>query len=635
MTKSYALPKWQRSLSELAATVTVVAIVATLYWAQAVFIPVGMALFLTFLLTPMVRALQRLGAGRAPSVIIVVVVTAFLAGGTLWIVGRELKELLGELPDYSSNITDKIKSIRALSAGSERLGKMVDEVGGALKSPPPSSPDQAPKVGEPDAGSEPAEKPAPVVLQPGNPPWLEKLPAYLSSAFESLASLALALVLVIFMLLKREDLRNRFLRLVGQGRMSSTTKAVDDAGQRISRYLLMQAIVNGSFGLALTLGLLVIGVEYAVLWGFLAAALRYVPYVGAWIAAAFPVLLSLATIPSWWAPLEVIGLVLTLELTTANVLEPLLYGQSMGVSAVAQLVSAAFWAFLWGPIGLVLSAPLTVVLLVLGKNVPQLEFLDVLLGDEPPLEPAVAYYQRLLARDQDDAAELVLQAVKSSNPEEVYDQLLVPALCCARRDHERDDLTDADQQFVFRTTRDVLDDLGARESSAEPAPESSEEPVPDAAPVVRMAGVTDRPRVQMLACPARDEADRLALLMLQQLLDPVKWAVEVTAVETLTSELLATVAQESRSVVCIASLPPGGLAHARYLCKRFRAQSPRIKIIVGRWGLRGNVAANQEELREAGADMAATTLLETRSQLETWHSILAQGHCTTRTRAPA
>jgi hypothetical protein len=293
----------------------------------------------------------------------------------------------------------------------------------------------------------------------------------------------------------------------------------------------------------------------------------------------------------------------------------MLFGHSMGVSAVAQLVSAAFWAFLWGPIGLVLSAPLTVVLLVLGKNVPQLEFLDVLLGDEPPLEPDVIYYQRLLARDQDEAAQLVLEAAKSSDSEAVYERLLVSALTFAKRDHDRDDLTDADQDFVLQTTADLLEDLGARQSAEIPMADSLRE--------AQSEGAQEQRRIKILACPARDEADRLSLVMLQQLLVPARWEVEVIAVETLTSELLGRIGQEGILIVCIGSLPPGGLAHARYLCKRLRAQFPRIKIIVGRWGLRGNVEANQQQLRDAGADLAATTLVETRNQLESWYSILA------------
>jgi hypothetical protein len=295
-------------------------------------------------------------------------------------------------------------------------------------------------------------------------------------------------------------------------------------------------------------------------------------------------------------------------------MEPLLYGQSMGISAVAQLVSAAFWAFLWGPIGLVLSAPLTVVLLVLGKHVPQLEFLEVLLGDEPALEPDVILYQRLLARDQDEATQLVFNTSKSADSQHVYDELLIPVLNTANRDRANDDLSDDDEQYVLQTLQDILQDLGERRSAAVLAEQANG--------AAETTVKTDQVRIRLLACPARDEADRLGLLMLKHLLDPVKWDVEITAVETLTSELVARVEQEKHAVVCIGSLPPGGLAQSRYLCKRFRAQFPHLKIIVGRWGLRGNVEGNREQLEEAGADVVGTTLRATCTQLDSWLSIL-------------
>jgi predicted PurR-regulated permease PerM len=466
-----------------------------------------------------------------------------------------------------------------------------------------------------------SEQPTAVVLQPESPTWLTRLPALLTSLLESLGGLALALVLVIFMLLKREDLRNRLIRLVSNGQITVMTKALDDAGQRISRFLLMQLIVNATVGLAVGFGLLVIGVQYAFLWGFLAALFRYVPYIGLWIAALSPIILSLAMFEGWFQPLLVIGLFLTIELLASNVAEPRLYGRSIGVSEVALLVAAAFWAFLWGPIGLVLSSPLTVCLVVLGKYVPQLKFLDVLLGDEPPLDAHVTFYQRLLARDQDEATQLVLAQVKASSPEQVYDEFLVPALNYAKRDRERDDLTESDEQSVLQATREILEDLGQRREVVTQAEEAihAENRGNAAAPI----------RLRVLACPARDQADRLALEMLRQMLDPAKWVVEIAAIETLTADLVAQVAEQAPALVCIGALPPGGLAHTRYLCKKLRAQFPEVKIVVGRWGLTGNVDANREQLQDAGADLTAATLLETRSQLTSLLSILAIGQAKT------
>ena len=418
------------------------------------------------------------------------------------------------------------------------------------------------------------------------------------------------------MLLKREDLRNRLIRLVSRGQITVMTKALDDAGQRISRFLLMQLIVNATVGLTVGLGLLAIGVQYALLWGFVAAVFRYIPYVGVWIAALPPIILSLAMFEGWVQPLLVLSLFLAIELLASNIAEPRLYGRSIGVSEVALLVAAAFWAFLWGPIGLILSSPLTVCMVVLGKYVPPLKFLDVLLGDEPPLDAHITFYQRLLARDQDEATQLILAQVKASSPEQVYDEFLVPTLNYAKRDRERDDLTESDEQFVVEAIREILEDLGERREAATQAKEAirPEDQANAAAPI----------RLRVLACPARDEADRLALEMLRQLLDPAKWEVEVAAVETLTADLVAQVAEQSPALVCIGALPPGGLAHARYLCKKLRSRFPEIKIIVGRWGLTGGVEANREQLQDAGADLMATTMLETRNELNSLLPILTQ-----------
>ena len=280
----------------------------------------------------------------------------------------------------------------------------------------------------------------------------------------------------------------------------------------------------------------------------MAAVLRYVPYIGIWIAALPPILLSLAMFAGWAHPLLVIGLFLTVELFASNVAEPRLYGRSIGVSEVALLVAAAFWTFLWGPIGLILSSPLTVCLVVLGKYVPPLKFLDVLLGDEPPLDAHVTFYQRLLARDQDEATQLVLAQAKASPPEQIYDDFLIPALNYAKRDREGDDLTESDEQFILQAIREILEDLGERREAATQANEAiPPEDQPNASSPIRL---------RVLACPARDEADRLALKMLRQLLDPAKWVVEVAAVETLTADLVTQVAEKAPALVCIGACRP-------------------------------------------------------------------------------
>jgi predicted PurR-regulated permease PerM len=619
--KVSAAPGWQRALVVLTGTVVGVVVVSCFYWAQVVFIPVALAVFLTFLLAPLVTFLQRRHLGRMPSVILVVLLAALVLGGVVCLVTVEVTSVARDLPTYTENLKGKIQALRQGSQGSilEGLDKMIQELAKEWEGPAARP---AGTAADQPAGSGGAARanPLAVVVEPDSNAWLSRLPALLRPLVDTLGGLALALVLVVFMLLKREDLRNRLIRLVGRGRLTVMTKAVDDAGQRISRFLLMQLIINASFGFVFGIGLFLIQVPHAWLWGVLAAILRYVPYLGSCITGALLIALSLAIFPGWLQPLLVLGFIVVLELITANVAEPRLFGHSIGVSEVALLVSAAFWAFLWGPVGLVLSSPLTVCLVVLGKYVAQLEFLYVLLGDEQALAPDVTYYQRLLARDQDEAAQLVLAQAKALPPEQVYDELLVPALNAVKRDRERDDLTEADEQFVFRATREIVEDLGERQAAAagpaaEPAREGAVAPTP--------------PRVRILGCPGHDEGDRLALEMLAQLLDPAVWEVEVLSLELLSAELVALAGEKAPAVLCIGALPPGGLAHTRYLCKRLRARLPEAKIVVGRWGLKDTVEQNEEQLREAGADQVATTLLETRRHLCTWLPVLAQAEAKT------
>jgi predicted PurR-regulated permease PerM len=608
LAKAALVPQWQRALIALSSTMIGVVIVGALYWAQVVFIPMALAVFLAFLLNPAVRALQRRGLARVPSVITVVAVAALLLVSISLLAAHQVTSLVADLPNYTANIKARVQSIKELSGGEfgDRLEKMIEEVNGDPKTP------GEPKKEELRTDVAASDNPHPVVLRPQSPTWIGRLPTYLSSTAEVVGGLALALVLAVFMLVKREELRSRFLGLVGDGRISSTTKAVDDAGQRISRYLVMQLMINATFGVVLAAALFLIGVPNAVLWGLLAAVMRYVPYIGAWLATGLLFTLSLAMFAGWWQPLLVLGVMLTLELITSNLVEPLLFGKSLGVSEVALLVAAAFWAFLWGPIGLVLSGPLTVCLLVLGKYAPQLHFLDAVLGDEPLLDPKVNYYQRLLARDQDEATALVLSEAKTRPADELYDELLVPALNYMKRDRDREELAEHDEQFVLRATRETVEDLGLRQlaKSVESPPSAANSPPPQ--------------KARLLGCPGHDEADLVALEMLKQLLDPEKWDVELLSLDLLSAEVIALVGDKTPPIVCIGALPPGGLAHTRYLCKRLRARLPEAKILVGRWGLVSDLERNQEQLREAGADRVETTLLETRDHLQSWLPVLAQ-----------
>jgi hypothetical protein len=433
------------------------------------------------------------------------------------------------------------------------------------------------------------------------------VPSAIGPMLERFASAGLVIVLVIFMLIQREDLRNRLIRLVGYGRLTFTTSALEEAGQRISRYLLMQTIINSSFGLAVTVALYMIGVPYAVLWGFFAAVLRFIPYVGTFAAVIMPSALSLAVFEGWLWPILVVGIFVALELTCNMALEPLLYAESAGVSGVGLLVAVAFWTWLWGPVGLVLATPLTVCVVVFSKYLPRMDFIAVLMSDQPAMESNISYYQRLLALDQAEATEIVEEHLKSHAAEQIYDEILVPALNSARRDRDLGRLTEDGERFIFRATREILDDL-------KNLPPTSSSEAADAEKIALDAnGLTATlAKVRILACAARDEADELALDMFRHLLESTRFEVEVMSEALLASEVVALVAECSPAMILIATVSPGGLGQTRYLCKRLRTRFPKLKIAVGRWGAGSE---NGESILLAGADRVGTTMIETREQM--------------------
>jgi predicted PurR-regulated permease PerM len=582
---------------------TLVLIIACLYWAKAVLVPIALGVLFTFLLNPVVSALHSRGLRRTPAVLVVVVLVFSIVGGVAWTVTRQLSTLAYELPRYEENLKQKITDLRELGKSSviERGLTTVEEITDALqRNPRPSEPQAR---GEPKAApNEQPEKPVPVVVQ--TPSVLWQLPSML----ESLATAGLVIVLVIFMLIRYADLRGRLLYLAGYHRLTIATKALDEAGQRISRYLLMQSIINGSFGTAAGLGFFLIGVPYAMLWGFLAAVLRFIPYAGPTVAAVLPGALSLAVFPGWGQPLLVIGLILLLELATNMIMEPLLYGQSASVSEVALLVAVAFWTWLWGAIGLILATPMTVCISVLGKYIPQIEFIGVLLGDEPVMEFPTSYYQRLIAKDRDEAASLVEEYLETHAPETLYDDLLIPALNRAKRDRQLGTLSDEDVQFILEATRAIVEDVSMRQPQAL----ASAAPM-TMAPASESSAMTPAP--QILGCPAYDAADELALLMLQQLLDPTRYRMAIVSAGMLTGEVLSVVEQQDIRLICVAALPPGALAPVRYLCKRLRTRFPDCRIVVGLWGGEADSNSARVGLREAGADEVGTTLREIHNQV--------------------
>jgi hypothetical protein len=388
------------------------------------------------------------------------------------------------------------------------------------------------------------------------------------------------------------------IRLIGHGRLTLTTQALDDAATRISRYLLMQSLINATYGICVGVGLWIIGRSSAeghfpnvLLWALLAAVLRFIPYLGPIIGAAVPVVLSLAVFNSADVFAATLCMYVGVELVMAQVLEPWLFGSSTGLSVMAILVSAVFWTWLWGPIGLLLATPLTVIVVVLGKYVPQLRFLDVILGDEEVLEPSVRVYQRLLSLDQEEAGELLHDYRKERGLESVYDQVMIPALAMAEKDRHTGQLDTERQAFIRQAMRDLIEELGdaqrVENAATTTAALAEAEVKSDRAPtVVRPSippSISKQPTVTVLCLPAHDEADEIVGLMLAQLLDLKGQPAIAASQVSLAGEMLELVQEHQAGAVCISALPPAALSHSRYLCKRLHARFPELPSLVGLW----------------------------------------------------
>ena len=566
-----------------------VLVIVILYWAQAVLVPIALAVLLTFVLTPAVTWLER-WLGRVPAVLSTVTLVFIVLGLAGWGLARQMDHLADDLPTYRVNILAKIADVRGAGKGGsvERLQETIE----GIKT----------ELGQSSAPTGTASRPVVVTseLVTGFPGF-----SWLGPIVGPVGTAGLVLAMVIFMLLERRDLRDRLIGLIGHGRLTVTTKAFDEAGTRVSRQLLMQSLVNLVYGIAAGTGLYLLGVPYPLVWAALGAALRFIPYLGPVIGAGAPILVSLAALPGWGGPLSVLGLFIALELFTNLVLETVLYAGAAGVSQVALLVSLAFWTWLWGPLGLLMATPLTVCLVVLGKHVPGLELVGMLMADTPALAPEFGYYQRLLARDQSEAADLIEQHIKTEAPRSVYDALLLPALNYAERDRLEQRLSLDEEAAVIDATRELLSDAAESIRRLQAEPSSPDDPA--------LPGPREPLRVLGLAI--NGIADELALQMLGHVLDDLPIVVEITKGRMLASELVSLLKAQGVSVVCLADLPPSPPSKTRYLVKRLHAALPEVRILVGRWGPRALADDSTQPLRDAGATLVATTLAETRTYL--------------------
>ena len=595
-----------KDVYHLLAVVVAVVTIAALYFARVVLIPFALAILFTFILTPVVRLLERARLGRMFSSLLVVVLALGTCAGLGWAVSKQFGQVVNELPGYKLNIKEKLASLHwseshILHSASETVTEISKDL--AAK-PAPSSSDSAQSLeATRSAKDHPATPAQPVPVQVIAPPSLPL--ESMQSILGLLARALIVVVFVIFMLIRREDLRNRLISLIGHGHIHLITQTLDEASSRVSKYLLMQFLVNTGYGIFIGMGLYFIGLPGALLWGVIVGILRFLPYVGPPLGGIMPLLLSMAVFDGWSKPLLVLGLFVITELAVSNLVEPMLYGVHTGISSLAILVAAIFWVAIWGPIGLVVSTPLTVCLLVVGRHVPQLRFLHILLGDEPPLTPESRFYQRLLAMDYEEAREVLQKCLNEMSLEDLYENVLIPALGLAEQDRHQNLLQDENERFISQSTRELIDELWEpRNGETVTEPEG----IRDETSLNVVTPHPSRP-LNILCVPARDEADEIVGTMLAQLLQRAGHQAECLEVGS-AEHMLAQIPKEKPDLVCISALPPFAIPAVRGLYGRMHGQNPNQQITVGLWYFSGDATKLGRRLALKDDAHVFTTLAE-------------------------
>jgi predicted PurR-regulated permease PerM len=605
------LSRTRKTLPGSEAILIAAAAVAALYFGRDIFIPLAMALTLSFLLTPLVMRLERLHLRRWVSVALVVAASFLVLTVVGWVVAAQLISVVNALPNYRDNIQDKIEAIHAPSSGPlAQTITSIKEISGSL-SGEASGPTPPPEVEVPPVRrmsrrelerevtrleTQTKTNPTPVMVV--SPPVPES--TYVRSLFlpvvKPLGTLAVVVVFTIYMLLKREDLRNRTLLLAGVGRLNVMTQALNDAAQRISSFLLMNVLVNAGYGVVFGFGLYLLHVPNATLWGVLIGILRMVPYFGMLVAGSATIVFTLAVFPGWWHPFFVVLLFVGLEILVSNAIEPWLYGSHTGVSSLALLATALVWTLLWGWAGLVLSTPLTVCLIVMGRHVPQFRFLHILLGDEATLAPEAAFYERLLAMDQSEARAIADRFLEGRNLVELYDGVLLPALVLAEQDRHKGNLDEVRGAYLFQSETELIAELTDFKHPWPPA---------------LLAGVkkgSSGKSCPVVCIAASDQADEVAATMLAQMLERSGRKTLLLPSSAISTEILERLSLENDTVVCISALPPFAFAHARAICQQVREHLPRNRIVVGLWGASGERDAIRDRFGKTRPNAVVTTL---------------------------
>jgi predicted PurR-regulated permease PerM len=595
-------------------TIFFIALIATfLYVAREVLIPIALAVLLSFVLSPVVRLFQRWYVPRGLAVVAVVIIAfgVIFALGSLLV--AQVNQLATDLPSYRSTLSDKIKSVRGVAGGSgtlERASEVLQDLSKEIETPKPG----APAAGARLPGT--TIRPIPVEVRQPEASALQTFAALITPLVNPLAMTGIVVIFVIFMLLQREDLRNRLIRLAGAHDLQKTTLAIDEAGYRLSRLLLAQLALNAGFGVVIGLGLWVIGVPSAPLWGIIAMALRFVPYIGAAIAAILPLIVAAAVGEGWSMMFWTAALFLVVEPLAGHVIEPMLYGHSSGLSPVAIVVSATFWTWLWGPIGLVLATPLTICLVVLGRHVDRLEFLEVLLGNEPALSPPQLVYQRLLAGDPVEAIEQAQKYLKESSLTEYYNNILLEGIRLAGADARKGLLEQDRAVRIKETVAEVVEDLNSHEDTR------SETQTPGAGP-----GLSQLTKAEMelgrgadvlpaewgeervLCLPGMGYLDEAAALIVAQVLRKRQFGVRAEQADALSVSRIFTLDTAGISAICVCYIENASAAQIGYAVRRLRRKEPQAFILVALLAGQG-LAEDKEKLRQASHADAIETSLE-------------------------
>ncbi|ACK51096.1 protein of unknown function UPF0118 [Methylocella silvestris BL2] len=605
-----------RTLDTLATLMISALCILALYVAKSVFVPIAIAVLLSFVLSLPVRLLRRIGLNRVVAVLIVVIASLAVTFAISAALTRQVTELAVDLPKYQATITSKAGSLREMvfANGLMEKGASIFKGLGALGQKKDDAASAPPALGR---GDEP--RPIPVEVREAEPSPLSMLQTIVGTALSPLETIAIVVIFVIFILLQREDLRNRFISLVGTRDLQRTTVAMNDAAGRLSRFFLAQTLLNAAFGVVVAVGLYAIGVPGPLLFGMIGFLMRFVPYIGAIVAAGLPVALAAAVDPGWTMALETLALFLVLELAVGQFIEPLLYGRNTGLSPIAVVVAATFWTWLWGPIGLVLATPLTVCLVVLGRHVEQLNFLDVILGDAPALTPVEHFYQRMLVSDASEVADQAEAFLKTGSLIAYYDEVALNGLLMAESDFRRGVLHESRQKRIKETIDEMIDDLDDH-ADAPPAPAqpretpiaeigASDAPAAVGAPLDQAPPEQGPARKPVLCIAGRHPLDEAAAGLLAQILEKHGIGAKVEPADILRIGGILNLAGSGAQMICLSYLgSEAGAAQVRYAIRRLRRRLPDAKIIVGFWRCEAERAS--ELCGQIRADACVTSLSE-------------------------